>query len=128
MVVSADLPSPKGSVLTAGPSYPRGLLWTMASEEFHKFYPQCRGLDSGTLDAHAGRPKTVASRGFPRLPLYFAAETLASAKVVPTDCRCRLVPNQIFAFSSFGSDNAAVSILLGVSTRPHAQWTRQSEL
>src|SRR5260221_4496370 len=40
---------------------------------------------TAALAAHAGTARPVASCGFPRLPLYFTAETLASAKVVITD-------------------------------------------
>ena len=37
------------------------------------------------MRAHAGNTRTVVSRGFPRLPLYFSADTLISAKVVLID-------------------------------------------
>jgi hypothetical protein len=57
----------------------------MAPEEFQKFYPVLLGWIDITLRAHAGNTQTVISRGFPRLPLYFSADTLASAKVVLVD-------------------------------------------
>ena len=57
----------------------------MTPEEFQKFYPVLLGWIDITLRAHAGNTQTVISRGFPRLPLYFSADTLASAKVVLVD-------------------------------------------
>ena len=57
----------------------------MTPEEFQKFYPRLLGWIDTTLKAHAGNTQTVVSRGFPRLPLYFSADTLTSAKVVPVD-------------------------------------------
>lgn len=57
----------------------------MTPEEFQKFYPLLSDWLRTTLAAHAGAAQTVASRGFLRLPLYFAAETLASTKVVIVD-------------------------------------------
>ena len=42
-------------------------------------------LDSTTLTANAHNAKTLASRGFSRLPLYFTEKTLASTKVVVVD-------------------------------------------
>jgi hypothetical protein len=57
----------------------------MTPEEFQKFYPRLLGWIDTTLRAHAGNTQTVVSRGFPRLPLYFSTDTLASAKVVLVD-------------------------------------------
>ena len=57
----------------------------MTPEEFQKYYPRLLGWIDATLRAHPGNPRTVASRGFPRLPLYFSADTLTSAKVVLVD-------------------------------------------
>jgi len=57
----------------------------MTPEEFQKFYPVLLGWIDVTLRAHAGNTQTVASREFSRLPLYFSADTLASAKVVLVD-------------------------------------------
>ena len=57
----------------------------MTPEEFQKFYPLLLGWIDATLRAHAGNTRTVVSRGFPRLPLYFSTDTLTSAKVVPVD-------------------------------------------
>ena len=57
----------------------------MTPEEFQKFYPLLSEWLRTTLAVHAGAARTVASRAFPRLPLYFTADTLASAKVVLVD-------------------------------------------
>jgi hypothetical protein len=57
----------------------------MTQEEFQKFYPLLLGWIDITLRAHAGDTQAVISRGFPRLPLYFSADTLTAAKVVPVD-------------------------------------------
>jgi len=57
----------------------------MTPEEFQKIYPRLLGWIDATLRAHAGNARTVFSRGFPRLPLYFTADTLTSAKVVLVD-------------------------------------------
>ena len=57
----------------------------MTPEEFQKFYPGLLGWIDTMLRAHAGNMQTVVSRGFPRLPLYFSVDTLASAKVVLVD-------------------------------------------
>jgi hypothetical protein len=57
----------------------------MTPEEFQKYYPRLLGWIDATLRAHAEKTRTVASRGFPRLPLYFSADTLTSAKVVLVD-------------------------------------------
>jgi hypothetical protein len=57
----------------------------MTPEEFQKFYPGLLGWIDAMLRAHAGNSRTVGSRGFARLPLYFSADTLTSAKVVLVD-------------------------------------------
>ena len=57
----------------------------MTPEEFLKYYPKLLGWIDVTLKAHAANARTVVSRGFPRLPLYFNADTLTSAKVVLVD-------------------------------------------
>jgi hypothetical protein len=57
----------------------------MSPEEFQQYYPRLLGWIDTTLRAHAANARTVVSRGFPRLPLYFTADTLASAKVVLVD-------------------------------------------
>ena len=57
----------------------------MTPEEFQKFYPLLIEWLRTTLAVHAGAARTVASRAFPLLPLYFTADTLASAKVVLVD-------------------------------------------
>jgi hypothetical protein len=63
----------------------RGLKRTMTPEEFQRYYPRLLGWIDATLRAHAANAQTVISRGFPRLPLYFGANTLTSAKVVLVD-------------------------------------------
>jgi hypothetical protein len=62
-------------------------LWndSMTPQDFQKFYTLLIDWLRTTLATYAGRTQTVASRAFPRLPLYFTAETLASAKVVLVD-------------------------------------------
>jgi hypothetical protein len=57
----------------------------MTPEEFRKYYPSLLGWIDATLRAHAANAQTVISRGFPRLPLYFSANTLTSAKVIIVD-------------------------------------------
>ena len=57
----------------------------MTPEEFQKYYPKLLGWIDVTLKAHAANARTVVSRGFPRLPLYFSVDTLTSAKVVLVD-------------------------------------------
>ena len=57
----------------------------MTPEEFQKYYPRLLGWIDVTLKTHEANARTVVSRGFPRLPLYFSADTLTSAKVVLVD-------------------------------------------
>ena len=57
----------------------------MTPQEFQRFYPLLIDWLRTTLMAHAGIARTVASCAFPRLPFYFAADTLAFAKVVLVD-------------------------------------------
>src|SRR5262245_61151877 len=57
----------------------------MTPEEFQQYYPRLLGWIDTTLKTYAGNASTVLSRGFPRLPLYFSADTLTSAKVVLVD-------------------------------------------
>jgi len=57
----------------------------MTPDEFQKFYPPLLNWLEMTLDAYSTAAQTVASRGFPRLPLYFSANTLASTKVALVD-------------------------------------------
>jgi hypothetical protein len=54
----------------------------MTPQEFDKFYRVVAAWLRSTLTVHSGTARTVASCGFPRLPLYFSPETLAFAKVV----------------------------------------------
>ena len=44
----------------------------MTPEEFKKFYPRLLRWIDCTLRAYAENARTVVSRGFPRLPLYFS--------------------------------------------------------
>ena len=62
-----------------------GIRRPMTPEEFQKYYLRLLGWIDATLRAHAENARTVVSRGFPRLPLYFSADTLTSAKVVLVD-------------------------------------------
>jgi hypothetical protein len=57
----------------------------MSPEEFAKFYPPLLDWIRTTLAASTPVAQSVASRGFPRLPLYFTEKTLASTKVVLAD-------------------------------------------
>jgi hypothetical protein len=57
----------------------------MPPDEFQRFYPLLFDWLRATLAAHASAARAVASCGFSRLPLYFTANTLASAKVVLVD-------------------------------------------
>jgi hypothetical protein len=57
----------------------------MTPEEFQKYYPRLLGWIDATLRAHSENARIVVSRAFPRLPLYFSANTLTSAKVVLVD-------------------------------------------
>jgi hypothetical protein len=57
----------------------------MSPQEFAKFYPPLLDWIRTTLTANAHNAKTLASRGFSRLPLYFTEKTLASTKVVVVD-------------------------------------------
>jgi hypothetical protein len=57
----------------------------MTPEEFRKYYPLLLGWIDTTLRAHTANARTVLSRGFRRLPLFFSTDTLTSAKVVSVD-------------------------------------------
>ena len=54
-------------------------------DQFQKLYPVLFGWIAETLTASTARARTVASKNFPRLPLYFDGQFLASAKVVVAD-------------------------------------------
>jgi len=54
----------------------------MTPEAFEALYPAVAAWIQRTLEEHAEKGKTVASRGFPRLPSYFTDETLACANVL----------------------------------------------
>jgi hypothetical protein len=64
---------------------PRDKGCEMSPEEFAKFYPPLLDWIRGTLASSANAGQTVASRGLPRLPLYFTENTLVSTKVVLVD-------------------------------------------
>jgi hypothetical protein len=74
------------------------------------------------LAAHAGTARPVASCGFPRLPLYFTAETLASAKVVITD-RLPVPPLSSWGLTQFASferrDPDGITYLDTCFLKPH---------
>src|SRR5262245_9330814 len=74
----------------------------MTPEDFQKFFPLVDNWIWAALAAHAGTARPVASCGFPRLPLYFTAETLASAKVVIMD-RLPVPPLSSWGLTQFGS-------------------------
>jgi hypothetical protein len=57
----------------------------MTPQEFQKFYPLVIEWLRTTLMTHAGIARTVASCVFPRLPLYFTADTLALAFTTSND-------------------------------------------
>jgi hypothetical protein len=54
----------------------------MTPEEFSTVYPAVLRWIRQTLAAHQASAKTVASRGFKRLPQYFSQELLDAAKIV----------------------------------------------
>jgi hypothetical protein len=57
----------------------------MSPGEFANFYPPLFEWIRTTLTSSAHLAQSVASREFPRLPLYFTEQTLASTKVVVVD-------------------------------------------
>jgi len=57
----------------------------LTQEEFDAKYPLVIGWIEQTLAAHARKARTLASMGFTRLPHYYSAELLDSAKVVYVD-------------------------------------------
>jgi len=57
----------------------------MTREEFQHFYPLLSAWIAATLRQHARQAQTVATAGFPQLPLYFSAEFLGRAKFVAVD-------------------------------------------
>jgi hypothetical protein len=63
----------------------RGKRCGMSPGEFAKFYPPLFDWIRATLTSSAHLAQSVASREFPRLPLYFTEQTLASTKVVVVD-------------------------------------------
>jgi hypothetical protein len=72
----------------------------MTPEKFEKFYPVVASWIRSTLTVHSGAARTVASCGFPRLPFYFSAESLALAKVVLVD-RLPLPPLSSWGLTQF---------------------------
>jgi hypothetical protein len=54
----------------------------MSPEEFAAAYPLVLAWLQQTVAGHEGSAKTVASKGFKRLPSYFSQELLHAAKVV----------------------------------------------
>ena len=57
----------------------------LTQEEFDAKYPLVIGWIEQTLAAHARKARSFAALSFQRLPKYFSAELLASAKVVYVD-------------------------------------------
>lgn len=56
-----------------------------SADQFQKLYPVVFGWITATLAASAANARTVGSQNFPRLPLYFGRDVLASAKFVVAD-------------------------------------------
>jgi hypothetical protein len=54
----------------------------MTPDEFTRFYPVVSAWIRQTIADHESSAKTIASRGFKRLPLYFSQELLDTTKVV----------------------------------------------
>ena len=86
----------------------------MTPQEFDKFYPVVTAWLRSTLTVHSGTARSVASSGFPRLPLYFSVETLALANVVPVD-RLPIPPLSSWGLTRFAdferSDPDAITYL-----------------
>jgi hypothetical protein len=72
----------------------------MTPQEFEKFYPVVASWIRSTLMVYSGATRTVTSCGFPRLPFYFSAKTLASTKVVLAD-RLPLPPLSSWGLTDF---------------------------
>jgi len=94
----------------------------MTPEDFQKFFPLIDNWIRAALSAHAGTARSVASCGFPRLPLYFTAETLASAKVVIMD-RLPVPPLSSWGLTQFASferrDPDGITYLDTCFLKPH---------
>ncbi len=72
----------------------------MTPEEFNKFYPPLADWINRTLVDHAESMRSVASAGFPRLPLYFSQERLLSTKFVTVE-RLPLPPLSAMGLAQF---------------------------
>src|SRR5262249_58389523 len=94
----------------------------MTPADFQKFFPLVDDWMWAALAANAGTARPVASRGFPRLPLYFTAETLASAKVVIMD-RLPVPPLSSWGLTQFASfergDPDGITYLDTCFLKPH---------
>jgi hypothetical protein len=94
----------------------------MTPADFQKFFPLVDDWMWAALAAHAGTARPVASCRFPRLPLYFTAETLASAKVVITD-RLPVPPLSSWGLTQFASferrDPDGITYLDTFFLKPH---------
>src|SRR2546426_9860255 len=94
----------------------------MTPKDFQKFFPLVDNWIGAALAAHAGTARPVASCGFPRLPLYFTAETLASAKVVIMD-RLPVPPLSSWGLTQFASfergDPDGITYLDTCFLKPH---------
>ena len=94
----------------------------MTPQEFDKFYPLIAGWLRSTLTVHSSAARSVASCGFPRLPLYFSVETLALANVVLVD-RLPIPPLSSWGLTRFAdferSDPDAITYLDTFFLKPH---------
>ena len=72
----------------------------MTPEQFQSIYPHLLAWIRQTLADHANKAQTVASRGFPRLPLYFSGELLTSTKFVALE-RLPMPPLSALGLSRF---------------------------
>jgi hypothetical protein len=86
----------------------------MQPEAFDAVFPHFMHWIACTLSAHAHGAKTVASKSFPRIPLYFSRELLTTAKVVVVE-RVPMPPLTQLGLSQFAeferSDNSGVTYL-----------------
>ncbi len=57
----------------------------LSPEQFRSIYPLLTAWITDTRQRHAPAARSVASCGFPRLPQYYTAPTLAGAKVAVVD-------------------------------------------
>src|SRR5262249_55245371 len=86
----------------------------MTPEQFQAVYPHFMAWIERLLAAHADQAQPVASKLFPRLPLYFSRELLASARFVVVE-RVPMPPLTALGLSQFAAfehaDNSGVTYL-----------------